>query len=115
MRVGYVASEIVKHHGIVLCALISPHRDVRQRVQALFEPNNYIEVYVATPLQVCQDRDPKGNYAKVSHGQLSQFTGISDEYEPPSNPAVVIDTTTSSVDDCVLAVLTELKRRGFIA
>ena len=113
-RVGFVASKIVYHHGVVLCALISPFEQSRRRVAALFDPANFIEVYVATPLEVCQERDPKGHYEKTRQGKLKNFTGVSAAYETPIDPAVTIDTSDLSVDQCAEQVLTELRSRGFL-
>jgi adenylylsulfate kinase len=102
-RVGYLASRL-EHHGVtVVCALISPYSDARQYVRGLC--NRFIEIYVATPLAVCERRDVKGLYARARRGEISHFTGVDDPYEPPSDSELVIDTTRVSVDEAVRSVL----------
>jgi adenylylsulfate kinase len=90
-RVGYMASRLERRGVIVIAALISPLRASRAFVRELC--SNFIEVYVATPLEVCEARDCKGLYARARRGELTNFTGISDVYEPPDCPEVVIDTS----------------------
>jgi len=93
-RIGYVASEITKNRGIAICAPIAPYRQMRREVRAMIEQHGgFLEVYVATPLEVCEQRDRKGLYAKARAGQIKEFTGISDPYEEPENAELVIDTT----------------------
>ena len=82
-RIGFVASEIVRHGGLVVCAAISPYRAIRDEVRGMMEEGRFIEVYVATPIEVCEQRDPKGLYVKARQGILKGFTGIDDPYEPP--------------------------------
>ncbi len=83
-RIGFVASEIVRHGGFVVCAAISPYRAIRDEVRAMMEEGRFIEVYVDTPIEVCEQRDPKGLYAKARQGLLTGFTGIDDPYENPA-------------------------------
>lgn len=114
-RVGFLASRL-EHHGVtVVCALISPYAAARARVRGLCR--RFIEVYVATPLEECERRDVKGHYARARAGEIRNFTGIDDPYEPPEAPEVVIDTRTQSIDEAVEAVLTwvrstEVRRQG---
>lgn len=113
-RVGFVASEVVRHHGIAICALISPYRKARDNVRKLFPDGNFLEIFVATPLEICEARDPKGHYIKSRRGKMKNLTGVDDTYEPPLNPEVILDTAVLSVEDSVDSILTELKKRNFI-
>ena len=90
-RVSFVAREIVKHGGIVVCALISPYRSMRAEVRAELR-NRFVEVFVDTPLEVCEKRDVKGLYKKARAGEIPLFTGISDPYEPPPVPEIHLTT-----------------------
>ncbi len=108
-RVGYVASEIVKHGGIVLCANIAPYNDDRIYNRHLIESyGGYFEVYVGTSLSICEDRDVKGLYAKARAGIINQFTGISDPYELPVNPELVIICESMSSIGNQLNILTSM-------
>ena len=91
-RIGFVASEIARHNGVVICAAVSPYRSTRDQVRSMFRNGNFIEIHVATPLEICEGRDVKGLYAKARRGELKGFTGIDDPYESPVNPEVSIDT-----------------------
>lgn len=114
-RIGFVAGEITKNRGIAICALIAPYRASRAEVREMISQyGGFVEVYVATPLEVCQLRDRKGLYAKARAGLIKNFTGIDDPYEAPKNPEVVIDTTRMTVEEAVYQVLQHLKRNGFI-
>src|SRR6185295_20294248 len=96
-RIGYVASEITKNGGIAICAPIAPYDSVRKEVRATIEPTGgFVLVHAATPLDVCEQRDRKGLYAKARAGLVKEFTGISDPYEEPADAEVVIDTTVLS-------------------
>lgn len=105
LRIGYVASEIVRHEGAVICAAISPYRDTRAAVRDLVGPSHFIEVHVSTPLEVCERRDVKGLYAKARRGEITHFTGIDDPYEPPEHPDVVLDTLDESPEACAAHIL----------
>jgi adenylyl-sulfate kinase len=102
-RIGYVAGKLAKHGVAVLVAAISPYRQARDQVRA--QVDNFIEVHVAAPVAICAQRDPKGLYAKALAGELKHFTGVSDPYEPPLAPELVLHTETHSVDDSVHQVL----------
>jgi sulfate adenylyltransferase len=95
-RIGFVASEIVRHSGAVICATISPYRAARDECRALIGAGRFIEVYVNAPMHVCEARDPKGLYAKARRGELISFTGIDDPYEPPATPELTLDTVDCS-------------------
>ena len=113
-RIGYVASEITKHGGIAICAPIAPYDSVRQEVRRMVEAHgHFILVYVSTPLEICEQRDRKGLYAKARAGILQQFTGISDPYEAPTDAALVIDAATMSVDAAAATVIEYLQREGY--
>ncbi|HFD15656.1 MAG TPA: adenylyl-sulfate kinase, partial [Rhodospirillales bacterium] len=115
LRIGYVASEITKHRGIAICAPIAPYAETRRRVREMIEPlGGFVEVHVATPLEVCEQRDRKGLYAKARAGIIKNFTGISDPYEPPEHPEVRIDTTELSPDLAAHRILVKLEAMGFI-
>jgi len=114
-RVGFVASEITKNRGIAICALIAPYRSTRREVrERISQYGGFIEVYVATPLEVCEARDRKGLYAKARAGLIKQFTGIDDPYEPPERPEVVVDTSQMTADEAAQRILLYLEKEGYI-
>ena len=115
LRIGYVASEITKNGGVAICAPIAPYTVTRRKVRQSVEPvGGFVEVYVSTPIEVCEQRDRKGLYAKARAGILKEFTGISDPYEVPENPEVVIDTQGISPDQAAHRILVKLESMGFI-
>jgi sulfate adenylyltransferase len=115
LRIGYVASEITKAGGIAICAPIAPYAATRRKVRDMIEPvGGFLEVHVATPLEVCEDRDRKGLYAKARAGILKEFTGISDPYEAPESPELRIDTTTLSPDMAAHQIVLKLEALGFV-
>lgn len=114
-RVGFVASEITKNKGAALCALIAPYEADRQFNRNLIEgKGNYIEIFVNTPLEVCEQRDTKGLYALAREGKLAGFTGIDDPYEKSNNPEIEIDTSKISISDGVDQIINYLINKGFI-
>ena len=114
-RIGFVASEITKNGGIAICAPIAPYAHTRRIVRETIEPaGGFLEVHVATPLEVCEQRDRKGLYALARAGKIKEFTGISDPYETPENAEMVIDTTEISPDLAAHRVLVKLESMGFI-
>jgi len=114
-RIGFVASEITKNRGIAICAPIAPYAAVRRQVrEAISQHGGFIEVHVATPLEVCEDRDRKGLYAKARAGLIKEFTGIDDPYEAPENAEVVLDTTRMTPDQAANRILLYLEKHGFI-
>ncbi len=114
-RIGYVASEITKNGGIAICAPIAPYTATRRIVRDTVSPvGGFIEVHVATPLEVCEQRDRKGLYAKARAGIIKEFTGISDPYEIPENAEMVIDTTEITPDLAAHRILVKLEALGFI-
>ncbi len=114
-RIGFVASEITKHGGIALCAVIAPYEESRQKNRRLIsEHGNYIEVHIATPLDVCVARDPKGLYEKAKLGLVKGLTGIDDPYETPVNPEITINTDGETPLESVEHILGFLRTRNLI-
>jgi sulfate adenylyltransferase len=114
-RIGYVASEICKNGGIAICAPIAPYTATRRIVRELNEAvGGFVEVHVATSVEVCESRDRKGLYAKARAGIIKEFTGISDPYEAPENPEVTIDTAELSPDLAAHRIIVKLESMGFI-
>jgi sulfate adenylyltransferase len=113
-RIGFVASEIVRHGGVVICAAVSPYRSTRNEVRSMVGGDQYIEVFVDTPLEVCESRDTKGMYARARRGEIKGFTGIDDPYEPPENPEVTIDTVAQTPEENARKIVDVLLERGFI-
>jgi sulfate adenylyltransferase len=112
-RIGWVASEMVRHGGIVICAAVSPYRATRNEVRAMM-PDKFIEVFVDTPLEVCEARDTKGLYAKARRGEITGFTGIDDPYEEPLNPEFRLETVNRTSKDNALEIIEMLIERGLI-
>lgn len=114
-RIGYVASEITKNGGVAICAPIAPYAATRRAVRNLIGPvGGFIEVHVATTLETCEARDRKGLYAKARAGIIKEFTGISDPYEVPENPEVVIHTEELTPELAAQRILVKLESLGFI-
>jgi adenylylsulfate kinase len=114
-RVGCVAQLFADSSSICLTAFISPYRADRDQARALLEPGRFIEVFVATTLEECEKRDPKGLYKKARAGQIPEFTGISAPYEAPENAELVLRTEGRSVDECADDVIRFLREKGFVA
>lgn len=115
LRVGYVASEITKHGGIAICAPIAPYAQTRQKVRKMVQTQGvFLEIHVATSLEVCEQRDRKGLYALARAGKLKGFTGIDDPYEIPEKPDLRIDTARFSVEEGVNMVLAKLVELGVL-
>jgi sulfate adenylyltransferase len=115
-RIGYVASEITKHHGIAVCAPIAPYTAIRREVREMISAyGGFIEVHVATPVEVCEQRDRKGLYAKARAGIIKGFTGIDDPYEVPEHAEVVVDTTDIEPDEGVNLVLAKIRELGYLS
>jgi len=111
-RVGFVANLLARNGVVAICAAISPYRAVRDEVRAM--SGNFIEVYVNAALETCALRDEKGLYQKAFAGELKQFTGVSDPYEPPVNPEIICDTERESVDASVEKIMKYLEDQGYI-
>ncbi len=112
-RVGYVAGLVAQHGGTTLCAVISPYRGPRDNARK-YSKGNFVEVFCDTPIDVCEERDVKGFYAKARAGQIKGFTGVDDPYEAPLNPEVTLDTSKLSVQECVDTIIGKLTMLGYI-
>ncbi len=115
LRIGFVASEIVRHNGAVIVAVVSPYRSARNQVRAMIGGGRFILVYVNTPLEVCEQRDTKGLYAKARRGEIREFTGIDDPYEVPLKPELVLETLKTSPEDNAKRIVDHLADAGFLA
>ena len=113
-RVGEVAKLFVDAGIIVLCSFISPFRAERAAIRGMLEPGEFLEIFVSTPLEVCEARDPKGLYAKARSGRLPSFTGIDSPYESPAEPDLVLDSTSAGPDQLAERVVDLLIARGMI-
>jgi len=113
-RIGFVAAEIVRHRGRVICAAVSPYRSTRNDVRNMVGRDNFIEVYVDTPLDVCEQRDTKGMYAKARRGEIQGFTGIDDPYEAPISPELTIKTLDQSPEQAATSIIEYLVEQGLL-
>jgi sulfate adenylyltransferase len=114
LRIGFVAGEIARHGGTVICAAISPYRSTRNEARKMVGEERFIEVFVDTPIDVCEQRDVKGLYARARRGQITGFTGVDDPYEAPINPEITLDTVGFSAEDNAHKIIDYLEERGFI-
>lgn len=112
-RIGFVSHLLTRNGVIVLVSAISPYREIRDEVRA--RVGDFVEVFVNAPLAVCEERDVKGLYKKARAGEIKQFTGISDPYEPPLNPEIECRTDLETLEESVEKVYAGLKDRGYIA
>ena len=114
-RIGYVASEITKHGGIALCAPIAPYAEPRRRNREAISANGgYVLVHVSTPLEVCEERDRKGLYAKARAGIIKEFTGISDPYEEPIDADITLPTVHRTPDQSAQVIIDYLVAEGYL-
>jgi sulfate adenylyltransferase len=113
-RIGFVASELVRHGGVVICAVVSPYRAARNDVRNMMPKDQFVEVFVDTPLEICENRDVKGLYAKARRGVLKGFTGIDDPYEPPHHPEITLDTVNYDPPENANLILNYLIEQGFV-
>jgi sulfate adenylyltransferase len=114
-RIGFVASEITRCGGVALCAAIAPYDGARRKVRSMVEATGgFLLVHVATPLELCEQRDAKGLYAEARAGLLEQFAGISDPYETPNDADLVIDTLGTSAEEASAQISSLLVQRGFL-
>ena len=112
-RIGFVAELLSRNGVIAIVAAISPYREVREEVRAQIA--NFTEVYVECPIDVLAERDVKGLYKEALAGKIANFTGVSDPYEPPSNPEVTVNSSRESLDESVGKVWDKLVALGFIS
>jgi sulfate adenylyltransferase len=114
-RIGYVASEINRHGGAVISSSIAPYDAARKEVRRVIElVGAFLLVYVSTPLEVCEKRDPKGLYAKARMGIIPAFTGVSQPYEPPTDADIVLDTTKMAPEEGVGLIMTCIRMRNLV-
>ena len=113
-RIGFVAAEIVRHGGTAVCAAVSPYRSTRNDVRNMVGKGHYLEVFVDTPLDVCEQRDVKGLYAKARRGEISGFTGIDDPYERPNHPEIVLDTRANTAEENARLIVQRMIDLGFV-
>jgi len=113
-RIGEVAKLFVDAGVAVLTAFISPYRKDREFVRSVVKDGDFIEVYVKCPLEVCEQRDPKGLYKRARAGEIKNFTGIDDPYEEPENPEIVVETDKMSVEECVDKIVDYLIANNYI-
>ena len=113
-RIGFVASEVVRHGGVAICAAISPYKATRDEVRSMFDGDRFFEVFVDTPLDVCEGRDVKGVYAQARRGEIKGFTGIDDPYEEPEHPEITLDTVSRTIEENAIEIVDELATLGFV-
>ncbi len=111
-RVGFVANLLSRNGVIVIAATISPYQEIRDEIRAINQ--DFVEVYINTPLEVCEARDVKGLYAKARAGEIKGFTGIDDPYEVPKNPEVVCESVQETVEQSTNKVIGTLEKLGYI-
>ncbi len=112
-RMGFVAAEIVRHGGVAVCAAVSPYRTTRNFIRSVVG-ENYFEVFVDTPLEVCEHRDAKGLYARARRGEITGFTGIDDPYERPQHPEFILDTVNATAEENAHRIVAHLKALGYV-
>ncbi len=113
-RIGFVAAEITRHHGVVVAAAVSPYRATRNQVRAMMRPGAFLEVFVDTPAEICEQRDVKGFYAQARAGQIKGFTGVDDPYEPPLAPEITLRTTGRTPEENAEIIIRHLVAQGFL-
>jgi adenylyl-sulfate kinase len=114
-RIAWVASRVARAGAAVIVSAISPYEEARRHARALVEPNSpFVEVHVATPIEECARRDPKGLYAKAFAGEIGEFTGVSAPYEAPTEPELRLDTTDATPAESAAAVLRRLEELELI-
>lgn len=113
-RIGFVAAEVARHGGAVLCAAVSPYRATRNECRAMVGGDRFVEVFVDTPLGVCESRDVKGMYRQAREGKIKNFTGVDDPYEPPHNAEITLDTVARTAEENAESILAYLVEKGFV-
>jgi sulfate adenylyltransferase len=114
LRIGYVAGEIARHNGTVVCAAISPYRNTRNEARKMSGADRFVEIFVNTPLEVCEERDVKGLYAMARRGEIKGFTGIDDPYEEPLNAEITLNTVDHTPEELARQIIVYLQEEGFI-
>jgi sulfate adenylyltransferase len=113
-RIGFVAAEIVRHGGVAICAAVSPYRATRNDVRNMVGIDRFVEVFVDTPIEICEERDTKGMYAKARRGEIIGFTGIDDPYEAPEMPEIILKTISIDAEENARLILDHLANEGFV-
>ncbi|MFN8006406.1 MAG: adenylyl-sulfate kinase [Terriglobia bacterium] len=113
-RMAFVAAEVVRHGGVVICAAVSPYRSTRQEVSRMIGKTHFLEIFVDTPVEICEQRDPKGIYAKFRRGEIQGLTGLDDPYELPLNPDFILETLSHPPDFNAQLILELLIARGYL-
>ncbi|WP_111979872.1 adenylyl-sulfate kinase [Algibacillus agarilyticus] len=113
-RIGEISKLFIDSGLLVLTAFISPFQADRDLVRSLVADDEFVEVYIDTPIEVCEQRDPKGLYQKARKGEIKHFTGIDSPYEAPSNAEVVVKTADITVEQCAIQVVDYLKAQGYL-
>jgi adenylylsulfate kinase len=113
LRIGFVAKLLTRHGACVVCAAISPYRETRDMVREMIG-DRFVEIFVATSLEECERRDLKGLYAKARSGEIKEFTGISDPYEAPEHPEIVVHTEGRTPEQSAAHVIQQLEQLGFL-
>lgn len=113
-RIGFVAAELVRHGGTVICAAVSPYRATRNDVRNMVGADNFIEIFVDTPLEVCEQRDVKGMYAKARRGEIKAFTGVDDPYEEPQSAEITLDTVECSSEENAEKIIEFMRQALFL-
>jgi sulfate adenylyltransferase len=114
LRIGFVAGEIARHGGCVICAAISPYRSSRNEARKMVGDEHFIEIFVDTPIEVCEQRDVKGLYARARRGQITGFTGVDDPYETPVDPEITLSTVNITPDENACRIIEYLESKGFL-
>lgn len=114
LRIGYVAGEIARHGGMVISAAISPYRATRNEVRKMVGEDHFVEIFVDTPIEVCEQRDIKGLYARARRGQITGFTGVDDPYEVPVNPEITLYTVGITPEENARKIISYLEEGGFL-
>ncbi len=113
-RIGFVCNLLTRNDVIAIASAISPYEEVREEVRDMIGRDKFVLVFVNAPLEVLIDRDVKGLYKKALAGEIKNFTGISDPYEPPQNPDIVVNTHEETIDESVAKIMGYLQERGFL-
>ena len=114
LRIGFVAGEITRHNGTVICAAISPYRAARNEARKMVGDEHFVEVFVDTPIELCEQRDVKGLYARARRGEIKGFTGIDDPYEAPLNAEITLETATVTPEENARRIIALLESRGYL-
>ena len=113
-RIGEVAKLFTHAGTLTLAAFVSPYRADRNRVREILEPGEFIEILVDASIETCEGRDPKGLYKKARAGEIKNFTGISDPYEAPENPELILDSNNKGVEELAEEVIAYLEKNGYL-